>query len=187
MEELLEAVEVVNAVKEAKASYLVYRIALTNALAKRRDDRCVDGQAHLVLSTMYEEVAWSVLDGLLVIGTQPALAHAVEFIELDHKNGKERTKQRKKIAREKPVKKPRYWQGTSASWKSKEEARLAYTRTRFDVESEARQVWCEECAKRLRAFARSKSLATPPADTRWTTWDRWWRKARKSLPESLAG
>jgi len=184
---LMEALEHIKLLMDAEESYLAYRVALVEALTKRLDDRCVDGLAHIVPLVMYSDVAWSVMDGLFAIGTQPALAEAVTFLELDATFRKERSKQRKKLARQKPRKKPRYWKGTRDGWTHKEEGRLKAGLEGFDALTAKKQVWCEECAKRLRSFAKTKALATPPADTRWTTWGRWWRKARKSLPESLAG
>ncbi len=164
-----------------------YNTALSTAILARRDDRCVEAIGSLLKMQLYGEDAFPLVDGLFALGTRPAVKEAIDLLPVLEKALKDREKPRKKLARERAQKVPKYWKGTKDSWAEREAGRLAGLLAAFDKRTAELEEWRSRYATLLAEASTKAGLASPPAVPEAKKWTRWWREAKMALPESLTG
>lgn len=165
--------------------HAAYRQALMQALLLRRDDRCATGLGYLLTSQIHGDEAHPIVEGLLSLGTRPAVASVMDVFELHEQALKSRELQRKKIAGREPRQQPVHRKRTSTEWMDKERARLAAALEAFDMETRYRERWLKKITKRLRAFALEHDLPDAPRSSKRIQWKSWWRETRANLPANL--
>ena len=163
------------------------RVAIGQALARRRDDRCATGIGELLPDVLHREESLDLVDVLLGYGTQPAVGAVVSTFEGIDGLRDRRKDTRKRLAKEKAKPKPPYYSGNATEWRKSERTRLKKRLDDFDEQTEELEKRLVTIAKRASAFAKANGLQKAPRNARKTTWGGWWERNREQLPESLQG
>ena len=187
LEESLDRMNEVRAFLESVEGHDQVRAALVGAWSGIADDRAVEGLSLLFVRGGFGERADPIADGLLAIGTMPALEALVDHIERYGEMKKERDKRGRELKRMRPGKKPSaLW--ADDVWKEKERERIAAMQAEFTARAAEQDEWTESYADRLRQFGADHGLVKPPRNLiPARNWSKWAVKAREVLPASVAG
>ncbi|MEM9379351.1 MAG: hypothetical protein AAGB93_05315 [Planctomycetota bacterium] len=173
------------AVKERMEAMETLQSALVVALRTRRDDRCAEGLGLVGRASPRSARALDALDGLLDLGTAPAVEEALAMFRRDEEVVKAFEKQRKELERSRVTRVPKSWKGSKADWKEREDERIETALEKHDALALFSTGWIDGYAERIRAFAKAKGLDEPPSTTKSHAWKRWFKSAGKELPASV--
>lgn len=170
----------------ARAEELATLKPLIEVMGGWRDDRAVEGLAHLVRVAGPAEAGTRVRDALLAAGTGPALIAVTGYLEFFDKALAVHEAAVKKARRTRWRRAPETWQRTKDAWKEREKDRVRKLVEKAEGAMRATERQATAYADGIRAFAAKHDLRPPPRNEKVSSWKAWMRNVGKRLPESLA-
>jgi hypothetical protein len=182
LEQLVAATKELQAWLEERADVPEVRAALIEAWPTVADASAVTGLGLLFEHGGFAGGADGIVDGLLSIGTAPALEALVQHVDRYEDALKERDARARELKRMKPGKKPNdLW--ADEVWERKERKRIDEQRSTFEERCETEDAWMEGFVERLRAFGLAHDLAPAPRALKPArNWLHWASRSREQLP-----
>jgi len=158
-----------------------YEGELVQALLPCKDERCVKVLGQLLQSAPLDPYGKSILDWLFEYGTAPAVEQVMDYIAAVAKQLKRRARDRKELARTKPRRTPRQWDGNRDSWRDLEERRLKNSLVTFDALTSLLEDRLDEFGDIVREHLKRTPLAPAPPAMDSKAWAKWWKSEEAKL------